>query len=62
MIKSFSIILFSLLVISPSLELSDFDCAKLYASAPEELKQKLIKHCMNDFLKAKKETPRQRLD
>ena len=49
MIKSFSIILFSLLVIAPFFALSDFDCAKLYASAPEELKQKLIKHCMNDF-------------
>ena len=53
MIKGFSIILFSLLVISPSLALSDSDCAKLYASAPEAVKEKYIKRCMQDFAKSK---------
>ena len=53
MIKGFSIILFSLLVISPSLALSDSDCAKFYASAPEAVKEKYIKRCMQDFAKAK---------
>ena len=40
-------------MIAPSLALSDFDCAKFYASAPEAVKEKRIKRCMQDFAKAK---------
>ncbi len=62
MIKSFSVILLSILVSASSLTLSDSDCGKLYASAPEAVKEKRIKRCMQGFEKAEKETRKRRID
>ena len=38
--------------VSPSLALSDSDCPKLYASAPDAVKGKYIKRCMQAFAEA----------